>query len=195
MPANDIDPFASDLIRRKSRQLIGRAGLRPHDLADVRQELTLRLLPRMPASRSGDPGHEAKVTAAVRQCVSNLLRDRKALKRVGQVGSLDVTVDDGDGTMIALADAVGRRKLDARLRLRRRTEEELASLEADVRAVLAGLPDDQRAAAELLMTHSVVEAARQLGVPRTTLYQTLRLLCMRFERAGLKDYLEQFPSS
>jgi DNA-directed RNA polymerase specialized sigma24 family protein len=187
VPANDIDPFASDLIRRKARQLIGQAGLRPHDLADVRQELTLRLLRRLPSSKAGDPGHEAMMTAAIRQCVANLLRDRKALKRGGgKVGSLDVPVDDGDGATIALVDAVGKRHRDARLGVRPRTEEDSGRLAVDVRTVLA---------AESLMTRSVTEVAWELGVPRTTLYEARRLLRMRFERAGLKDYLEQFPSS
>jgi RNA polymerase sigma-70 factor (ECF subfamily) len=195
VPHDDIDPFASDLIRRKSRQLIGRTGLRPQDLADVRQELTLRLLPRLPASKAGDPGHEAKVTAAVRQCMANLLRDRKALKRGGgKVGSLDVPVDDGDGATIALVDAVGKRHRDARLGVRPRTEEDSGRLAVDVRTVLAALPDDLRAAAECLMTRSVTEAARELGLPRTTLYEAIRLLRMHMERAGLKDYLGLFPS-
>jgi transposase-like protein len=40
-----------------------------------------------------------------------------------------------------------------------------------------------------LKSHSIAEIARDLGVPRTTLNDTVRRLRQRFEQAGLRAYL------
>jgi transposase-like protein len=42
---------------------------------------------------------------------------------------------------------------------------------------------------------TVTQAARSLGVPRTTLHGWVRQLLQRFEEAGLGDYLEKRPST
>jgi hypothetical protein len=59
----------------------------------------------------------------------------------------------------------------------------------DITEVVTKLPDELRDLAERLKTRSVSEIARDMGVPRTTLNESVRRLCRRFESAGLKDYL------
>jgi transcriptional regulator of acetoin/glycerol metabolism len=58
-----------------------------------------------------------------------------------------------------------------------------------VAGVLATLPDDLRDLAERLKRQSVSEVARELRVPRTTLYRNLERLRRHFADAHLRDYL------
>ena len=55
----------------------------------------------------------------------------------------------------------------------------------DLDPALARLPADLRALADLLETHTVSEAARELGVPRSSLQRTLARLRGHFGAAGL----------
>jgi RNA polymerase sigma-70 factor (ECF subfamily) len=172
--------------------MIGQSGLTPQDREDLEQELTAKVLQRLGPL---DPRrhHEALLTVVVERLVANVLRDRRAEKRRVRVRSLAAPAAAEDGPN-ELAAAVGRPEMNARLGVRPRTDEELAQLAADVADVLAALPAELRALAERLKTKSIAEVARDLGVPRTTLYEAIRLLRMRFERAGLKHYLERSSS-
>jgi RNA polymerase sigma factor (sigma-70 family) len=196
VPHDDVDPFTKQIILRKARRLAGRAGFAPQDVEDLKQELTLRFFQRHPGLEPGDPRHHAFVTAVVHQCVANILRDHHAQKRaVREVGSLDAPVDAGEGDAVPSARTVSRRERDARLGVRPRDESDLAEARLDVAEVLAGLPPDLRDLAERLKGQSIAEVADDLGVARTSLYQSIRRLRCRFEKAGLKDYLQETPSS
>ena len=193
MPREPVDPFARDLIRRKARRLVGRAGIKAQDRQDLEQELVAGLLRRLPDRVPCRPHDEALVTTAVEQIAANLLRRLQAAKRGGSPASLSTVVPTADGPAERAA-AVGGAERDARRGVRPRTDQDLADLAADVASVLAGLPAGRRAGAVRLMTGTVAEAARDLGVPRTTLHEKVRRLRRPFERAGLKDYLEDSPS-
>ncbi|QEL20765.1 hypothetical protein PX52LOC_07879 [Limnoglobus roseus] len=57
----------------------------------------------------------------------------------------------------------------------------------DVAAILARLPEDLRAVAELLKTESVTAAARTRAVPRDALRRQVRDLRRAFERCKARD--------
>jgi len=186
--------LVQDCIRNKARRLIGRAGLRPQDREDLEQELFLKTFRRLSSCGPKKAQSPAFVATLVGHLGANLLRDRRAGKRRARIRSLASVVASADGPT-ELAAALGPREYDDRRGRHPRGDEDLARLAADVRAVLAALPDDLRAVAERLMRQSIAEAARDLGVARTTLYEKIRRRLRRFERAGLKDCLESFPSS
>jgi len=62
-------------------------------------------------------------------------------------------------------------------------------LASDLTEALAKLPDDLSALAERLKTQSLSQAARDLGVPRSTLQRQVQRLRQCFEDAGLRIYL------
>jgi RNA polymerase sigma-70 factor (ECF subfamily) len=51
------------------------------------------------------------------------------------------------------------------------------------------LPDELRDLCERLRDDTMAEIAREMGVPRTTLYDRLSKLRDAFREAGLEDYL------
>ena len=104
-----------------------------------------------------------------------ILRERRAKKRNGgPVSSIDKPIKDGQST----------EPIDPRP-----SDQEASDLASDLADVLARLPDDLRAVAERLQSQTVSQAARALGVPRTTLQRQVQRLRRCFENAGLRIYL------
>jgi RNA polymerase sigma-70 factor, ECF subfamily len=167
----DLDPFARDLIARKARQLVRRAGFRAHDLEDIQQELAAFVVERQDQHDATRAPVEAFTAMLVRYAVTTLLRHRRAAKRTPPSHPTPAPPVD------AVPAPVGSR------------DERRHNLVLDTAAVLDGLPPDQRELAEHLKGGSFSDASRALGVPRTTLYGRVRSLRAAFERAGLRDYL------
>lgn len=182
--------FEYGIIRKKVRQMIGRAGFTQQDIPDLEQELFARLLQSL---KSFDPsqGHRnVYVTAVVERSVVTMLRDAQAEKRDPQrVCSLHLHVQISDGSPTELAETIGDREYNARRCCSPRSGEELAELVNDLADVLDSLPDDLRDLAERMKTQSISAIAREAGVPRTTLSSAVRRLRQRFEKAGLREYL------
>jgi len=177
---NSIDSFALTFIRRKVRQMIGCAGFSWHDQEDLEQDLISHFLK---ANCSFDPGKahpNAFATTVIQRFVINLLRNKRAKKRDHRrARSLDPTSGDVDG------------RYDRQVRRGQctRAEDEMAELVMDTAEMLSRLPGPLRDLAERLMHDSVTNVARDMGIPRTTIYTEIARLRRRFEKTGLKDYM------
>ena len=184
-----INRFAHGIIRRKIKQLIGRAGFTKQDRQDLEQELILRLLKSL-SSFDPDQSHpNAFTTTVIERFVANILRDKQAEKRDHRRnGSLNVPIDMGDDGVGELADLISQREYDARRGRHPRDAEALAQLVHDVTEVMACLPDDLRELAERLKSQKISEISREKGIPRTTLRGSVNRLRRHFENAGLKKY-------
>jgi RNA polymerase sigma factor (sigma-70 family) len=185
-----FDRFTRGIIRRKIKQLIGRAGFANHDWEDLEQDMFLRVLQ---ALKSFDPSqaHRNKfITAVVERYFANVLRDKQAGKRDHRrITSINVMINITDERPTELAQTIGQRELDARRGRHPRSDEEQAQLARDVAESIGKLPVELRKLAERLKSESVSDIARDMGIPRTTLNEIVRRLRRRFENGGLKDYL------
>ncbi|MCX7701184.1 MAG: sigma-70 family RNA polymerase sigma factor [Gemmataceae bacterium] len=185
-----LDAFARRLIRRKARQLIGRAGFTQSDHADLEQELSLKLLKQLTAFDPAAAPWHAFVTTLIERHAASLLRHKQAEKRDHRrIASLHLPIETPDHGPVELAETVSRRGQDARLGRESRSDEERAQLAADVADVLLNLPEDLQDLAERLKHASVSQVARDLGLPRTTLLRRLEPLRRTFEDKGLRDDL------
>lgn len=184
------DRYLRGIIRRKVRQLIGRAGFTRQDREDLEQEIFARVLQGL---RKFDPAkaHRNKfVTAIVERYVANVLRNKRAEKRDHRrITSLNVTITLAGDAKVELSQTISVRERDAQRRRESRDDCALSDLRADIGAFIAALPDDLRELAEGLMANSISEIARETGIPRTTLHDKLRRLRQRFESTDLRDYL------
>jgi DNA-directed RNA polymerase specialized sigma24 family protein len=165
---NPIDPATAELIGRKSRQILRQTGLPSSDREDVEQTLALLLLQRLPKFDPAEGDRAAFVRMVLRQATVNVLRFLAAAKRSGRPVSLDAllpTADDGA------------------------TSEESGDLVLDLAGALEALPADLRAIANELRVSSKTEAARNLGIPRSTLHERAKEIRAAFERRALDDYL------
>ncbi len=185
-----FDRFTCGIIRRKVKQLIGRAGFTRQDVQDLEQDFYLKVLQSLSRFRPTQ-GHRNKfITAVVERYVANVLRNKQAEKRDHRrISSLNVTIELTDDGPVELAQTIGSRELDARLGRARRSDEELVQLAIDLAELTATLPETWQVLLQHRRSHSLAEVARMLGVPRTTLNEWMRHIRQRFEKADLRDYL------
>jgi len=186
-----IDEYAARVIRHKARQLVGTAGFTKSDREDLEQEMMLDVLQRLPKFDANKATHKTFVARIIERKISKLLRHQASEMRDyrRESYSLDERIDDGDGSTVARGETIAQEELDRRLGRRKRSDQEEWELAHDVAATLARLPEHLRRLCELLKTGSISEAAREMGVPRTTLNDHVKKLREIFEDAGLRDYL------
>jgi RNA polymerase sigma factor (sigma-70 family) len=182
--------FEYGIVRKKVRQIIGRAGFKSQDREDLEQELLTRLLHSLKSFDPAKAHRKCFVTAVVERDVANIMRDKKAKKRDHRrISSLHVMIEVADEGSTELSATIGDGEFNARLCRHRRSAEELSQLASDLADVVATLPDDLRALAERLKTQSIAEIARSMGIPRTTLNHSVRQILARFAGTGLREYL------
>ena len=189
-PAPLLGDFEFGIIKRKVRQILGRAGYKRQDRQDLEHELLARLLQGLKLFDPAVAHRKSFVTAVVERAVANILRDAKAEKRDHErISSLQVLIQVTEEETAELSETIGDRELNCRRCRDPRSEEDLAQLTFDLGEFLATLPEELRDLAERLKTQSIAAIAREVGVPRTTLNDSVRHLRQRFEQAGLRDYL------
>jgi RNA polymerase sigma-70 factor (ECF subfamily) len=182
----DLDPIAKEIIRRKSRYLKRRGGYSVSDLPDLEQELSLHLLKRMQMYDPRKAEWETFVSAVLTTWGANCLRDRYAAKRdPRRLHSLPTTTETGQNESGPAEVMLSEQAHDARLGRHRRSAQGQVELQLDVQEALGRLPEDLRSIAECLKHNLPAEVARELGLPRTTLYELIARICRRFQRMGL----------
>ena len=187
---NDITPYAQDLVHHKARQLIGKAGYKAADLDDIKQDLLVDLLERLPKFDPAKASYNTFVAHVVDKKICNLLRDRKAHARDHRREEFslnDEIRDDNVQQRSAMIDCdMGNRRMG----IAARPDEERTQLQMDIHAVLEKLPEELRQAAQLLQNHNVAEVARILKVPRRTFRDKyLAKLQKAFAAHGMEGYL------
>ena len=187
-----VDNYAVKLIRRKARQLIGRAGFFEADVDDLEQALVMDLLRRL---RHFDPGratHDTFVARVVDHAVATLIDARKAgIRDYRKVaGSLDELCDGvacgaDDAPRVLNQNSYYRGTVTAAAR-----DEGRLGLRLDLERAMSGLPPHLREVSEGLTRSTVAELSRETGVPRGTIYESIAKIRAHFERAGLAGYFE-----
>ena len=175
-----VDEYAVRLISVRARQLVGKAGITESDCEDIEQELTLHLLQQ---SESYDPQRASVhtfVACVIENKVGDILDHRRAARRDRSRTefSLNDTVRDEEG---------GETELAATIPAEADPPEKLRDLAIDLAELLPQLPASLRVLCERLKTRGISEVARETGLPRWTIYESLKKLRRRL-RKGFSDY-------
>ena len=186
-----LDDFTLRLIRRKARQISSRLGFTRSDIPDLEQELTLIVLRRMPDFDARRAHYNAFVTTVVERHTATILEHRAAGKRsqCRQGGSINVPVADGEGGTVELSAIISSSDGSRHTGQWRRPAEDAWNLAHDVAAVIEQMPPQMRRVCELVMRGSKSAAGRELGMSQFAIYEMLERIRVRFEEAGLRDYL------
>ena len=191
----DIDSETATLIRRKAHRLARQAGFTRSDQPDLEQELALQVLQRRRRFDSAQGSWSSFVHTVIERRSANLLRDRRAGKRdPRRCTSLNARNRSRHSGTNELAQSISVDQRDAQLGRRSRDDVELAELRYDVAEAVAGLPTHQRELAGRLGRQPLAQAAREMGVPRSTAQGWRRRILRRFEELGLCGYLESQSS-
>ena len=170
---NGLNDYAREVIRHKARQLIGKYGFTPDDYDDIRQEMALDLLTRLTKFDPARASVNTFVARVVDRRISTLIRHRQQEKRDyrREAWSLDEPVNNEDCAGATRGELLGQDECDLRAGKQTRPESERVDLSLDLSIAISELPPDLKHLAELLLTHTITQAAQELGVPRSTLYE------------------------
>ena len=186
-----VEDYAVRLIRYKARRLIGQAGFTPSDREDLEQELVLDLLRRLPKYNPKRAKLNTFIARIVEHRIASLIEAQKAgirdYRRCG--GSLNDRYEDEEGRSVERVDTIDQEDYLLRTGAQSRPWDELSALAIDVAAVLEALPPELRELCRRLKAETVTEISRDTGVPRGTIYESIKKLREIFEDAGLRDYL------
>jgi RNA polymerase sigma-70 factor, ECF subfamily len=168
-------------IRRKARQLIGMAGLRPADREDLEQELTLRLWRGLRDFNPALGNSSAFVATVLERAANSILRLRNSEKRycrhVRQLMTTPVFDDeDSESTEGAAEIAVAGDSHEAAV-----------DLAHDVAVVLNRLPPSLRTLAEDLKHRGISEIVIHSELARSTIYTRVAKLRAAFQSLDRKS--------
>jgi len=188
----ELTDYALELVHHKAWQLVGKAGYTQDDVDDIKQDLIVDLLERLPQFDPAKATYNTFVARLVERKISNLLRDRQAEMRDHrrEVCSLNEEIDTGEDEPVQRLTTISQDDQDIRTGKYARPAEERAHLQLDMDSVLDGLTPELRQVAEMLQTKSVSQVARELGIPRRT-FREKHLTQLRevFAAKGMDDYL------
>ena len=190
----------TDLTSRISRNIsiraarLARSGAVPHmDLEDIEQELRLDLIRR---AGNFDPAKASFDTFADRVLanrVSSLASPTRALCAERAMQSLDAPVgDDGGEGGLTLSDVLPETSALDPVDVFSLTHG--PGLRGDVGRLLAALCPASRRVAIAVSHLSVAEAARALGLHRSTVYERLAAIRQTAVTLGLAAYFEPSPT-
>lgn len=184
-----INDYAENLIHHKARQLVGTAGFTRDDVEDLEQEMRLDLLQRLPNFDPSKATYNTFVSRLIERKISNLIRHRTQELRDHRCedGSIHDPIPSSHGgdTEVERIETVTQDEQDFRLGKHTRSAEERRDLKLDISLALEKLPADLRELAEILQAMSITEAACELGIPRSTLYERIAKLRRALEAMGL----------
>jgi RNA polymerase sigma-70 factor (ECF subfamily) len=122
---------------------------------------------------------------------ASLIAARKAAKRGSgrRPLSLDQPLSDRKGDRFDGVLSITKEDQDNRKGRRSLSAEELIDLSYDMAAVMRELPPDLLEVANRLKRQSAAEAAREMGIPRSTFYELIKRLTRRGKRSQLDKYL------
>ena len=186
-----IDPYAAGLIKYKARKLVGKAGFTASDREDIEQELMLDLLRRLPKYNPKRAQLNTFIARVVEHRLASLIEAQKAGIRDYRRCrcSLNECFEDADGRSVERVDTFDQEDYLLRTGGQSRPSEELSALAIDVAAVLETLPPELRELCRRLKAETVTEISRDTGVPRGTIYESIKKLREIFKDAGLRNYL------
>ena len=186
-----LDDYSINLIRYKTRRLIGQAGYTRSDQEDIEQDLSIHLRQQLPKH---DP-RKGTLKTFVNTVLDNKIRTMVSARLTSQFDfrqhdcSLDDMIEADTGDMVSRAEAIDAEEyLMATGRLNRRTLD-IVELRIDVRCAVSMLPADLQDLCARLQERTIVDIAREDGVSRHKIDELRRRIAFLFLEHGLDQYV------
>lgn len=186
-----IDDYAVRIIKYKARQLVGRVGFTESDRQDLEQEMVFDLLRRLPKFKPERAQRNTFIARVVEHKVATIIEAQKAGMRDYRLCpcSLNDRFENEEGGSVERIDTINQDDYLQRTGKLSRPISDLRGLSIDIRSAVEKLPPELRDLCKRLQVESVTEISRDTGIPRGTIYESIKKLRTLFEDAGLKDYL------
>jgi len=186
-----IDRYAVRLIKYKARQLVGRVGFTEFDREDLEQEMMMDLFQRLPKYNPDRAQRTTFIARIVEHKIATIIETRKAGLRDYRLCncSLNDRLEDGEGGSVERMEIIDQEDYLRRTGRLSRPAAVLRDLSLDLRKEIENLPPELRELCKRLETDTVTEISRDTGIPRGTIYESIKKLRAIFQDAGLRDYL------
>lgn len=191
MLTDGILKFTLNRIHFKARQMMGHHGFTEDGFDDLRQELAMDVLQRLPKFKDDRGGIKIFICQVIDNRIANLVkyheaqcRDRRRIDR-----SLDEEVRDDDGDSTSFGEMITEDIARARLGCWSRSRQEQADLALDMAAMLGQLDEDDRQLCLELKVKTPLEISRRQGVRRAGIYERIGRIRRKFLQAGLYRHL------
>lgn len=172
----NIDPsiiaFAKTVINAELKKLSDRGIIRLSESEDIASSLLAAVVAAWPNFDPDRAPAEAFINQIVNTRLVSILRKRSARKR--RAGTEPISQNEDRLVDPRWSDGAWRDQIDLRL---------------DMQIVIGKLTPRQREICDQLMREAITPAARQMGVPRTTLRDAAAKIRDIFRDAGLEEYL------
>ena len=191
-PQHELTEYALELVHCRALLLVGKVGYQRDDVNDIKQDLIMDLLEALPTFDPAKAAYNTFVSRVVTRKISNLIRHRKAQARDPrrEACSLNDDVDIGEEEMEPLFTTINEDDHDLRRGKYRRTREEREDLRLDIDSAISELPLDLQHVAELLMSMTPAEVARELNMTTTAFNDKyMTRLRQAFAAKGMADHL------
>ena len=190
-PFEGLDDYAVNLIRYKTRRLIGQAGYTRSDQEDIEQDLSIHLRQQLPKH---DP-RKGTLKTFVNTVLDNKIRTMVSARLTSQFDfrqhdcSLDEMIEADTGDTVSRTEAIDAEEyLMATGRLNRRTLD-VVELRIDVQCAVSMLPADLQDLCARLQERTIVDIAREDGVSRHKIDELRRRIAFLFLEHGLDQYV------
>jgi RNA polymerase sigma-70 factor (ECF subfamily) len=190
-PFEGLDDYAVNLIRYKTRRLIGQVGYTKSDQEDIEQDLSLHMRQRRPKHNPGKGTLKTFTNAVLENKVHTMASARLTSHYDFRQHdhSLDETVETEAGDRVSRGEAIDAEEyLMATGGMNRRTLDAV-ELRIDVQYAISLLPPDLQNLCVRLQTQTIVDIAREDGVSRHKIDELRRRIALLFLEHGLDEYL------
>jgi|GEM_PF-3513416 len=187
-----IDSYVMGIIRNKAMKAVGKAGLKRGDLEDIKQELVLFLLERIPMFDSRKAKWNTFVARLLDRKIASMIKSRLVPSRDHRRcdRSLQEPVRIDEESFLLLEETLTEEAGLSRIGRFPRPREEQRDLMLDLGTVVSNLPSRFRILCELLKCGSVSAVSRATGFNRTYLHECILKIRTRLEGTGITGYLE-----
>ncbi|MBI5787824.1 MAG: RNA polymerase subunit sigma-24 [Candidatus Schekmanbacteria bacterium] len=185
-----IDEYAVRLLRKRAKQLVGKAGFTKDDREDLEQELLFDLICRLPKFNPERAGRKTFITRLVNNKIFVISESKTSAKRDYRlcVASLNDYVEEKDDGSMELGEIIGQDKYFLITGKCSRPPVELGDLSVEIKRIIAGLPPPFRRLCEQLQVETITEISQNTGISRASIYEDIKELRQLFENIGLKNY-------
>lgn len=187
-----LDAYAVQLIKNKAWQLVGRYGFTKADREDIEQDLTVRLLRRLPLFNPARSSLHTFMDRVVERAAAHLIEYQEAPMRDYRrtVCSLNERIEDDDAEENERGDLVDQDTYRAQIGEPVVPMADSVALAVDLeRLVAEARPDLRDLWHRITAGQTIAAISRETGIPRGTLYERMKELRKLAERIGLKAYL------
>lgn len=184
------DPFTRKVIHRRVIQLLRLAEFASDSEDDLTQEFLIRLTDAMKVHCESVGHRNPYIVSVVDRHSATLLEHRRALVRYSADGvSLSQNVSEAEIGPVSFVDTLSQRDQERRLQIREITSRDRVDLTSDMPAVIKKLSAADQQLLQLLRDQNVTDAAKTLGVPRSTLVSRVENIAAILKAEGIHEYL------